>query len=225
MKKTCFRLGWVLALGLIVSLHAAPILAVTKSVKGTVRVSQAGAATQTDLKVADLLLSGSHLETGENGKVMVRFLKDESFLDIRPKTQIDLKGAKAGGTKGGKLMLKIGEVVFGMKKKSLEWQCESDNSVATASKAKYSFVYDEKAVSTIIIQEGEVKVYNRPKDANAVVRAGQKAVSDLNGIHITDASDAELEQVGFRQSALEVDFMNPQTEELSTLEIEYETDF
>jgi hypothetical protein len=77
----------------------------------------------------------------------------------------------------------------------------------------------------LIVQDGEVSVYNRPKDITAMVRAGQKAVSDLDGIKITDATDSELEQVGFRQNTIEVDFVNPQSEEFTTLEAEYETSF
>jgi hypothetical protein len=57
------------------------------------------------------------------------------------------------------------------------------------------------------------------------VRSGQKAVSDINGVKVSDATDSELEQVGFRQNTLEVDFVNPQTEDFTTLEVEYETNF
>jgi hypothetical protein len=97
--------------------------------------------------------------------------------------------------------------------------------VATAGKSRFSCKTDENGAGILIIQDGEISVYNRPKNITVTVRSGQKAVSDLDGIKVSDATDAELEQVGFRQNTIEVDFVNPQSEEFTTLEVEYETSF
>ena len=68
-------------------------------------------------------------------------------------------------------------------------------------------------------------IKNNAKDLAATIRRGQKAVSDITGLKITDATDAELEQVGLKQNVMEVDFWNPENEEFSTLEMEYESNF
>jgi hypothetical protein len=113
---------------------------------------------------------------------------------------------------------------MGVKKKTSDIQCENLNTTVSG-KGRYSFVSNDKGVATVVVQDGEITVQNRPKDITAQVRAGQKAVSDEEGIRVSDAADTELQQVGLRQNTLELDFKNPQTDEFTTLEIEYETDF
>lgn len=207
---------------------AAPNIALSKYVKGNVRVSvpaESGEPQAKDLQPSELLPSGTKFEAGQDGKATLRLLPDNAFLEIRPKTVFNLKRTKAQGKRIRRINLETGEVVFGLKKKSDQVQCENVNTVATAGKSRFSCKTDENAAGVIIVQDGEVTVYNRPKNVSAVVRAGQKAVSNLDGLKVTDATDEELEQVGFRQNTIEVDFINPQSEEFTTLEVEYETSF
>lgn len=241
------RLTAVLAValaGLLASAAAAaPKIAVSKYVKGNVRIS-AGEEGGKDLQASEVIFSGARLEAGQDGKATLRLLPDNAFLEIRPKTvfkirrtksasgQAGMAGNAAGKTAGkgqGKRLRRInletGEVIFGLRKQSDSVQCENINTVATAGKARFSCKIDENAAGILIVQDGEVSVYNRPKNLTAMVRSGQKAVSDINGIKISDATDTELEQVGFRQNTIEVDFINPQSEEFTTLEVEYETSF
>jgi hypothetical protein len=221
--------------------EAAPRVAVAKYVKGEVRMAAPPRADAegegAPLKQSDLVESGARIVAGQEGKAVIRLLPDNAFMDVRPKTAFKLRRVKSRGKRVRRVHLDAGEVVFGLRKKSEQVQCETVNTTATADKARFSCRAEDAsalgpgrdasggAIAVVIVQDGEVTVYNRPKNLSAVARTGQKAVSDLNGIKITDATDAELEQVGFRQNTLEVDFINPQTDEFTTLEIEYETSF
>jgi hypothetical protein len=208
---------------------AAPDIAVTKYVKGNLRVSAetetGAAAEERDLGPSELLKSGTRIVAGQDGKAVIRLLPDNAFLEVRPKTVFKLRRTKKDGKRLRRIRMEAGEVVFGLRKKSDPVQCENANSQATSATARFSCKVDEKAAAVFIVQDGELSVFNQPKGLTALVRAGQKAVSDLEGIRITDATDEELDQVGFRQNTLEVDFLNPQSDEFNTLEIEYETSF
>lgn len=206
------------------TLSAAPNIAVAKYAKGNVRIT-AGEQGERELQASDLVVSGSKIEAGQDGKAILRFLPDNAFLEIRSKTVFKVRRTKNQDKRLRRIYLETGEVVFGLRKKSDAVQCENTNTVATTAKGRFSCRVDENAAGILIVQDGEVSVYNRPKDITVVVRSGQKAVSDLTGIKVTDATDSELEQVGFRQNTLEVDFLNPQSEEFTTLEVEYETTF
>ncbi|HLP40817.1 MAG TPA: hypothetical protein VK465_04865, partial [Fibrobacteria bacterium] len=166
-------------------------------------------------------------------------------LDVRPGTVFTLRRAKSKDKRVRRIILDAGEVVFGLRKKSEPVLCENIHTIATAGpavpgpaqgerkssaggqggNARFSCRVDDKAAGILIVQDGEVTVYNRPKNITATARSGQKAISDLNGIRITDATDAELESVGFRQNTLEIDFLNPQTDAFTTLEVEYESTY
>lgn len=204
---------------------AAPNIAVAKYSKGPVLVSTAETGEGKALQPSDLLVSGSRIEAGEDGKAVLRFLPDHAFLEVRSETRFKLRRTRTQGKRLRRVNLENGEVIFGLRKKSEAVQCESIHTVATAAKGRFSCKTGEGAAGILIVQDGEVSVYNRPKDVSATVRAGQKAVSGLDGIKVTDATDSELEQVGFRQNTIEVDFVNPQSEEFTTLEAEYETSF
>jgi hypothetical protein len=216
--------GMVLALA--ISSFAAPApLFVVKYAKGNLKVTSGNPAKQTDMKQSDLVGPGSKIEAGADGKAVFRLLPDQAFMEIRPRTVFTVKRVKIKDMRVRRVTMETGELVFGLKKKSEPVQCENALTQATASAGKFSCRSDDKGVGAFLVQDGELSVYNRAKDLTAVVRSGQKAVSDLNGIKVTDATDSELEEVGFRQNSIEVDFVNPQTEDFTTLEVEYETNF
>ena len=203
---------------------AAPsTLGVVKTAKGDIKVTVD--ASTTDVKGSTLIYQGSKFVSGADGKAVIRLLPDNGFMEIRPQSSFVLKRVKTKDKRLRRVVIDNGEVVFGMKKKSEPIQCENAQTQATGLKGKFSCRSDEKGVGSFLVQDGEMSIYNRPKDLTVTVRNGQKAVSDLNGIKVSDATDAELEAVGFRQNTLEVDFVNPQTEDFSTLEVEYETNF
>jgi hypothetical protein len=209
-----------------VSSFAAPsALGVVKYSKGNIKITSGSPAATTDLQGSTLVFQGSRFESGADGKAVVRLLPDNAFLEIRPQAAFTLKRVKAKDKRLRRVVMENGEVVFGMKKKSEPVQCENAQTQATAAAGRFSCKTDEKGVGVFLVQDGELSVYNRPKNLTVMVRSGQKAISDLNGIKVTDATDSELEQVGFRQNTLEVDFVNPQTEDFTTLEVEYETNF
>lgn len=198
-------------------------LGVIKYSKGNVRATTDGV--ETALKGSELVVTGEKIESGQDGKAVLRLLPDQAFIEIRPKTVFTIRRVKTKDKRIRKVMLDAGELVFGLKKKSEAIQCESIHTQALAQKGRFGCKTDDKGTATILVQDGEVSVFNRPKDLTVMVRSGQKAVSDIDGIKLSDATDSELEQVGFRQNAIEVDFVNPETEEFTTLEVEYETNF
>jgi hypothetical protein len=221
-----------LAAGLSASMPApamaapqAPGLGIVKYAKGTLRVTAADSSAKKDLVPSDLVRNGSKIESGADGKAVLRLLPDNAFMEVRPGSDFTLKRVKVKDKRMRRLHMESGEAVLGLKKKSEAVQCENALTQATASAGKFSCRTDEKGVGFFLVQDGELSIYNRAKDLSVVVRSGQKAVSDLNGIKVSDASDSEMEQVGFRQNTIEVDFVNPETEEFTTLEVEYETNF
>lgn len=215
--------AWLLAA--LPALAAPSALGVVKTAKGDVKVTSGSPSATTDVKNATLIYQGSHFQSGADGKAIIRLLPDNAFMEIRPHSDFLLKRVKAKDKRLRRVVIDKGEVVFGMKKKSEPIQCENAQTQATGIKGKFSCKSDEKGVGSYLVSDGEMTIYNRPKDLTVTVRNGQKAVSDVNGIKVSDATDDELEAVGFRQNILEVDFVNPQTEDFSTLEVEYETNF
>lgn len=232
--------GWSLfLLCLPLATWAGRPMAVVKSAKGELRAAGGGQdSAARDLKPADLLASGVRIQSGPEGKAVLRLLPEMSFLEVRGKTAFGMKRARNAGKTLRRVRMDSGEVIFGLKKKGEAVQCENAQTLITATApvspgkgkppgptVRFSCAAWDKGDAIGIVQSGEISVYNRPKDLTAVVRAGQKAISDGTGIRISDATDAELDQVGFRQNTLEVDFLNPQTEEFTTLEVDYETQF
>lgn len=223
--KGFLALTGFLALASLPALAAPNPLGVIKTAKGDVRVSAGGQAVALPVEGSALVAQGARFETGADGKATVRLLPDNAFLDIRPQSAFALKRVKAKDKRVRRLTLETAEVVVGLKKKSEPVQCENAQTVATGAAGRFSCRSDAKGTAVFLVQEGELSVYNRPKDKTVTVRSGQKAVSDMDGVRVTDATDAELDQVGFAQNSLEVDFVNPQTEDFTTLEVEYETNF
>jgi hypothetical protein len=226
-KRVRFALTLALmALGLTGVAQAAPApIGVVKYAKGILKMTAGNPAVQKDLQQSELVPPGARIDAGSDGKAVLRLLPDQAFMEVRPKTVFSVKRVKVKDKRVRRVTLEAGEVVFGLKKKSEPVQCENAQTQATAAAGKFSCKSDDKGAGIFLVQDGELSVYNRPKDLTAVVRSGQKAVSDINGIKVTDATDSELEEVGFRQNTLEVDFVNPQTEDFTTLEVEYETNF
>lgn len=238
--KSCL---WLLALAALPLCAAPNPVGVIKSVKGEVKLAAKDSAAVPATGAA-LFLPGARIETGADGKAMLRLLPDNAFVDVRSQSAFTLKRIKthvSGSVSGPdsrpntaapakdqrvrRLVLKKAEVVVGLKKKSDPVQCENAQTLATATAGRFSCRSDEKGTASFLVQDGELTLYNRPKDITATVRAGQKAVSDLDGIRVSDATDADLDEIGFSQNTLEVDFVNPQTEDFTTLEVEYESNF
>lgn len=204
---------------------SAPVpLGVIKSAKGDAKLTAPGAAS-VPAEGSAPVTQGARLETGADGKTVVRLLPDHAFLDVHPQSAFTLKRIKAKDKRVRRLTLDKAEVVVGLKKKSEPVQCENALTLATAAAGRFSCRSDEKGVATFLVQDGELSIYNRPKDVSVTARSGQKAVSDLEGVRVTDATDSELDLAGFSQNVLEVDFVNPQTEDFTTLEVEYESNF
>lgn len=225
------KAGWIFSRALMLGLGlafsnawTATPMAVVKSVSGQARSSVTSGTTQ-DLKSADILPSGSIVETGADSKASFRLQTDQSSVDMRSKTGVKLKLVRREGKVLRKIVLDRGSIAVNFKRKGQGGLVENAQTVAQMKAARFAFSSDDQAVATFIVLDGEMTVINRPKDQTALVHGGQKAVSDLNGIKVTDATESELEAVGMRENNLEIDFQNPETDEVSTLEIDYETHY
>ncbi len=219
--RIAFSLGLISLLS-FGSAHAANPMAVAKSVSGQVRVTPyRGKAT--DMKAADLLYSGVRVETGKGSKASLRLQGDQSSLDMNEGSSLRLKWVRREGKIVRKMVLDRGRVAMNVRRKGQETIVENAQTLSYVKTARFSFASDEQATAIFILLDGEMTVVNHPKDQTALVHGGQKAVSDRNGITISDASESELEAVGLRENNLEIDFQNPETDEVSTLELDYET--
>ena len=152
-------------------------LGVIKTAKGDVKMSAGGAAVSLPIEGSTLVTQGARLETGTDGKAMLRLLPDNAFVDIRPQSIFTLKRVKTKEKRVRRLSLETAELVVGLKKKSEPVQCENAQSLATATAGRFSCRSDGKGAAIFLVQDGELTVYNRPKDKTVTVRSGQKAVS------------------------------------------------
>jgi hypothetical protein len=174
----------------------------------------------------EILQTESEIRTGDGGKIVLRFHPDHAYLDAREKSAFSVRYGLEKGKALRRILLRTGDLVLGVRSpKTPLYFRDEETTTGAAESARWSFVAPNSTSAIFVVLSGEISLHNRPRDIKAVVRAGQKAVSDGDGIRITNASDAELEEVGLRQNLLEVDFWNPQTEEFSTLEVEYEGNF
>lgn len=197
-----------------------------KSVSGPVRTFDKDSTLVHGPVQGELLPSGSEIRVGEGAKAVFRFHPDHAYLDAKEKTAFSVRFGKEKDKAVRRVLLRSGDLVLGVRAPGQPlYFRDAETTTGAAESARWSFTVPDKAGANFVVLSGEISLHNRPRDIKAVVRAGQKAVSDGEGIRITDATDAELEEVGLRQNLLEVDFWNPQTEEFSTLEVEYEGNF
>lgn len=201
-----------------------PYLAVVRQASGVVRVFDQDTLIAMDAKLGDLAPSGGTFITGWNGLLVIRFHPDFTRLEARSNTRYWLGYSRYDSTRARRIKLEQGQLVLGISKRGPSLKVEYAHSWARAEEARFSLTSDLKA-STITVLDGLVEVHNYARDETVMLRRGQKAVSDAEGLRISDAADADLEQVGLRQNTLEVDFINPATEEFNTLELEYESNF
>ena len=203
-----------------------PYMAVVRQVAGYTRMlGSAGTDTTitNDVLLGDVLNSGQTYVTGDDGQLVLRFHPDFTRIEARADTRYGLVYSRLDSAKARRIGLEEGQLILGVTKRSPPLQVDDLHSrVRSSGNCRFSFATEAKTASTVVVLDGIVEVYNRSKDTKADVRAGQKAVSDVDGLRITDATDSELGQVGLKQNVLEVDFWNPTTEEFSTLEVEYE---
>lgn len=227
---------WILLL--VAALAAAwgkePYTAIVRQVAGDVRTvgilgndggdNSEAAGEATGVKVGDLPAQGQTFVTGRDGLLVVRFHPDFMRIEARAHTRYRLAYPSADSNQERNITLEQGLLVLGVGKRSPPLKIEDAHSTASAGASRFSFAADADA-STLIVLDGAVTVHNNASDETGTVKRRQKAVSDANGLRISDASTADLQQVGLRQSTIEIDFVNPTTEESSTLEMEYENNF
>jgi len=205
--------------------HPSPIIAMVRQVNGEVRSLGKDTAVSFEVKLSDMVPTGRTFTVGEAGLLVLRFHPDFARIEARALTRYRLSYARGDSTKPRRVRLEEGTLVLNVPKRSPMILAEDAHSRLKIKDARFSFSSDPKVASTIVVLDGTVEIKNNAKDVGATVRRGQKAVSDINGLRITDATDAELEQVGLKQNILELDFWNPENEEFSTLEMEYESNF
>ena len=177
-----------------------------------------------DVKVGDLPAKGRTFVTAENGLLVVRFHPDFMRVEARASTRYQLFYSQSDSSRERRITLSQGQMVLGVTRHGPPLMVEDAHSSAHTGDARFSFTSNSEA-STIVVLDGTVKVHNNVGDETGVVTRGRKAVSDAKGLRISDATSADLKQVGLRQNTVEIDFWNPATEESSTLEMEYENNF
>ncbi|HAP00014.1 MAG TPA: hypothetical protein DCQ83_08230 [Fibrobacteres bacterium] len=222
------KTGFLFSLASFAMLGAAPMhepyLAVVRQESGEVRVLGQDTSIATGIKQGDVIPPGQTMVTGENGLSVLRFHPDFTRIEARAKTRYWLNYSRSDSSRARRIKIEDGQIALAVQKNSPDLFIEDTHSWARAKEARFLFSANAEN-STLIVLDGSVEVNNRAKSSNETVRRGQKAVSDVNGLRISDAADSELQQAGLRQNILEVDFMNSTNEDFSTLEVEYESTF
>ena len=213
-----------LVLGLFVMGFSSSPVGVIQQLKGLVNL-QTGEVERIERKAElyEILLSDSRLKSGNQGWANIRLVLEQAMVELTSQTSIEVTNDFNSSDSLITITLELGEIRPSIKEKTNRIIFKTRNTSLTETEGRWRFSIDKEGTTEAIVQSGTLVVYNRPKDMTGTVRAGQKAISNNEGLVIIDAEDDELDQ--FRQNYLEIDFVNPQTEETSTLEIEYGIDF
>lgn len=196
--------------------------AVVKRTKGTVIAKTMESGLEIATGTGTLLPSATLVETAEDSHIELRLFTGEGTLILHGHSLVHLGRKRYENQVHTTAILKKGTAEIKQLPPDSSLRLESFNSLAMPKAAHLILQLGENA-TILLVRDGEVKVHNRPRDITGVVTKGQKCISDDQGLKILDMDFGDLGE--FKQSYLEVDFIDPITEESRTLEIDYDTEF
>lgn len=221
--QTLFKIFMMIAFASLTAFSQANNLAVAKVVKGSVLRSVGKDGPKQPLTAAAVIAAGDRVQTAEDGRAVVRFLVDKTFLEIKPKTILEFLLKKDGQKEIRNILLDIGQLSLGLKKQKVPFEVETSTTVASVRGTRWSIEVNDKGLSTIVVAEGAVEIYNKLTGEKKILEAGQKAISGQAGIQILPASPEDLQTVRQAQNNLQMQFIDPETKESQTLELDYES--
>lgn len=209
---------------LVAALQAAPLqLAVVVRTKGRVEIGPDGATTHAS--AGSLIVDGSRVRTGDDGRALIRFLADQSIAEIKPRTTVDF-AARAGEDGRGlarRLLLRAGEAAFGVTPgKGRDLRFETSTTVASVRGTNFYMVSLPGGSTVVGVDKGVVHVCNPLTGEWIDVHPGERIVSGWDGILPRDSASGDVsnpERDSTRTSTLEVEFHHPVTGSSSRLDV------
>ncbi len=164
------------------------------------------------------------LETKAKAEASLRLFLAPGQVDLQPNTKLKIQYKKLKEKALPFLELLNGELILNISKEAgLIYPVNTENTLVESEGARWYQELNSEGATKLVVLKGKIKVYNRPKDMSAYVTEGKTCISDLNGLKIGNSTEEDL--LLFRQNLLELDFIDPVTEQTKTLEIEYESNF
>jgi len=208
---------------LVASLHAAtaPLAVVVRS-KGSVVAGPEAA--MKPVAAGTVLLDGSRLRTGADGRALVRFLADQSITEIKPGTVVDFATRERGGGQGTarQVLLRAGEAAFGVTPgKGRDLRFETATTVASVRGTGFDMKAFPDGATEIRVDHGVVRVCNVLTGETRDIYPGQGVRSTWDGFDSDSTSGGDLGSPADSASRqrLEIDFLEPTTGVTKTLGI------
>ena len=200
-----------------------PLAVVVRS-KGQVT---AGAETSMKPVAAGLVLhEGARLKTGPDGRALVRFLADQSIVEIKPGTTVDFATRGLGGGQGTarQVLLRAGEAAFGVTPgKGRDLRFETATTVASVRGTGFGVSVAPSGTTRVFVEHGIVRVCNPLTGESVDLYPGQEIYSSWYGFARDSTGTLPAPESAPGDSAsgrkLEIDFLEPVTGTTRTLGI------
>lgn len=200
------------------ALQAAPLAVVVRA-KGSV---VAGPSDRL-LPVAGgaVLQDGDRLRTGADGRVLLRFLADQSLAEIKPGTTVELARRPGDPVSPAtrRARVRAGEAAFGVTPgKGRDLRFESPTTVASVRGTGFRFRVAPDGLTTVAVEHGVVKVCNLLTGETLLVASPDSVVSGYAGFVTRPAH--EVADPGAASRRLEVRFADPAAEDSASLHLD-----
>jgi hypothetical protein len=198
--------------------------AVVKSLKGGVELMHFTDSSTKELKLFAMIPSEVRITTGPKAELEMRLFAGDGSLEMGNSSTLELGYGEVRGKEKAVMRLAVGECVLSLSSGvAAGMSIQSENTLISPRASRWQMKVNSEGKTTLVVVKGEMVVYNRPKDETAMVTAGKICYSDEDGLKIIDAQEKDL--LLFKENFLEIDFINSQSGQTKTLEIEYESGF
>lgn len=209
-------------------LQAAPLpLAVVVRAKGDVELGMDAA--KTSASAGSIIVDGTRIRTGADGRALVRFLADQSITEIKPNTTVDFttRAGEDGKSIARRILVRAGEAAFGVTPgKGRDMRFETATTVASVRGTNFYLVTTPSGQTVVGVDKGVVHVCNPATGEWTNVYAGQRFRSDWSGLSRdsshspgSDSATSTSPSDTLAPSKLEIDFTHPVTGTTRTISI------
>ncbi|MEK7393800.1 MAG: hypothetical protein AAB214_14670 [Fibrobacterota bacterium] len=207
-------------------------LAVVVRLKGHAQLGLAKA--MKPAKAGDVVCKNWLIKTESDGRVLLRFLTDKSFADMKASTLLEL-GVRSGGSGGSAKSVVVhgGAAAFALPPGNDGDRVETSTTVASATKgAQFGMSTATDGLTRVDVLTGTVQVCNQMTGEHVAVTTGQSQTSGYGGLGPIRqiSSDSSLAVFDGQKPAtiatspstsrLSVPFIDPVTGLTTTLEVD-----
>lgn len=159
-------------------------LAVVVRTKGEVWLDQG--RLHAAAKSGDLLQEGARLSTGNDGRVLLRFLADRSIAELKPGSVVQFhRRVREDGTLLRRVFVHAGDAAFGVTPgKGRDLRFESATTVASVRGTQFSMAVEGRT-TRLGVAEGTVRVCHASTGSTVHVPSGGEVVVTDEGIAFT----------------------------------------